>query len=107
MWWSGIIPQVAVVGVEFAPGFGEANVNAQLIQQGALPAVLVLAKSLDIASQRYSTLTLCNLCSSDHKVTIVDAGASWVIFDLFERCLVSTEPNEEKAALQRVLSRCT
>jgi vacuolar protein 8 len=53
------------------------DVRAELIAQNALPAVLTLAKSLDIASQRYASLTLCNLSCSipAHKIRLIDDGA--------------------------------
>lgn len=53
------------------------DVRSELIAQNALPAVLTLAKSLDIASQRYASLTLCNLSCSipAHKIRLIDDGA--------------------------------
>lgn len=50
------------------------DIKSEIILQDALPTILILAKSLDIACQRYSTLTLCNLCSGSHKVRIVEDG---------------------------------
>ncbi len=37
-----------------------------------MPAILNLGKSLDSASQRYSTLALCNLCACEIKDTLID-----------------------------------
>jgi len=51
------------------------EIKGNIVNQGALPTLFQLARSLDIASQRYSTLALCNLASSPHKGKIVEAGA--------------------------------
>ena len=40
-----------------------------------LPAVFKLARSLDVACQRYATLALCNLACGDHKAAVVEGGA--------------------------------
>ncbi len=45
-----------------------------MLQVQSLPAILNLAKSLDSASQRYSTLALCNLCACEIKDTLIDQG---------------------------------
>lgn len=39
-----------------------------------LASILILAKSLDVPCQRYATLALCNICSSDFKMKIVEEG---------------------------------
>ncbi|KDO17847.1 hypothetical protein SPRG_16729, partial [Saprolegnia parasitica CBS 223.65] len=41
----------------------------------ALPTLFRLARSLDVSSQRYSTLAICNLASGPDKVAIVETGA--------------------------------
>jgi Armadillo/beta-catenin-like repeat len=51
------------------------GVRDELIERGALPALFHLARSLDVASQRYGTLALCNLASGPHKARIVAEGA--------------------------------
>ncbi len=60
----------------FATLSQSSDIQSEMATQSyCLPAVLVLAKSLDVACQRYSTLTLCNLCSSiEHKVRLVKDG---------------------------------
>merc|ERR1711968_249620 len=51
------------------------SIRLEMIKVQSLTAVLMLAKSLDIGCQRYSALTLCNLCSGDSKVRIAEEGA--------------------------------
>ncbi|CAM9457437.1 unnamed protein product, partial [Heterosigma akashiwo] len=51
------------------------GVKAAVVERGALPTLFKLARSLDVASQRYATLALCNLCSGEHKARIVAEGA--------------------------------
>ena len=50
-------------------------IRLEMIRVQSLTAVLMLAKSLDIGCQRYSALTLCNLCAGDSKVRIAEEGA--------------------------------
>jgi hypothetical protein len=45
-----------------------------ILQVQSLPAILNLAKSLDSASQRYSTLALCNLCACELKDSLIEQG---------------------------------
>jgi hypothetical protein len=45
------------------------------VEQGALPTLLALVKSLDITCQRYATLALCNVCIGDYKIFVVEQGA--------------------------------
>jgi hypothetical protein len=49
------------------------NVN-DMMRHYTLPAVLSMARSLDLPCQRYATLTLCNMCATEYKVRIVDDG---------------------------------
>ena len=50
-------------------------IHKPIIDQGGLDALYTLARSLDIACQRYATLSLCNICSGEHKQRIVETGA--------------------------------
>jgi hypothetical protein len=51
------------------------EIRTEILALNSLPSILNLAKSLDVSCQRYSALSLCNLCSSSHKVRLVDEGA--------------------------------
>lgn len=50
------------------------DVRQEILSSSSLSAVLHLAKSLDSASQRYATLTLCNLCASQVKGVLLEQG---------------------------------
>ena len=38
-----------------------------IVDKDALPTLFALARSLDVASQRYATLSICNLSAGDLK----------------------------------------
>ena len=41
---------------------------------GSLPALFKLARSLDVACQRYATLSLCNVSCGEHKAKVVSSS---------------------------------
>ena len=45
--------------------------GARAVLGGSLPALFKLARSLDVACQRYATLSLCNLSCGEHKAKVV------------------------------------
>ena len=51
------------------------HIHLAIIEKGGLDALFTLARSLDIACQRYATLALTNLASGEHKRRVVEGGA--------------------------------
>jgi hypothetical protein len=51
------------------------HLKRHIVDKDSLPTLFALARSLDVASQRYATLSICNLSAGDLKAQIVDQGA--------------------------------
>ena len=55
------------------------HLKKHIVDKDALPTLFALARSLDVASQRYSTLAICNLSAGDLKSQVRGAVCVFVL----------------------------